>query len=81
MQQALLEVYHIPTQRNCFGDPQGVPEGQQDERLVPVTVSAHSTRSGHQQLDFIWRQILPGTEFTVGFTPDFPVCDVWRGVS
>lgn len=47
--QALLEIHHVPPESDHLTDPQTVPVGHQNKRLVTVTV-APCLLGGLQQL-------------------------------
>ncbi|MGB9429072.1 MAG: hypothetical protein WCC11_04225 [Gammaproteobacteria bacterium] len=57
--------------------------GQQDKRLVPMSMSPHLGGGLHQGVYFIWFQVFPGTPVCVlaaAGRGNFPILGGWRTV-
>src|SRR5215467_4816532 len=68
MDKPLIEIDLIPAEGDELGHPEPVPVGQQDHRVIPEPVPAHTPGRLAQASDFGGSQVLAGADVGVFMT-------------
>jgi hypothetical protein len=62
VKESLIEIELIPAQGNKFGDTQAMPVGEENHRVVAVSMASAAASSFAQLLDLRWRKMLTGSD-------------------
>src|SRR6516225_5318396 len=77
MQEAMHQVYLLPSQRAQFGRPEAVPVGEQDHGRIPMAMAV-AAGSLHEPFDLTLGQVLTLAVMRVG-KATAANCSLYRG--